>query len=228
MGRTIGIISGSGPEAGLDLQQKVLTAHRRLLGPDYRGDIDAPRVITISEPRLGRSMDLPESESDVWDALRATAKQLSAQVDVFAIACNTLNVFAERIQRLELTAELVSFADVAVAYVEQQRLGRIGLLGAAPVTALDRWSPYRHLADRVDVVVPADPDTLHRLIHDIKLAGGSTPELAGRFAEIVEALGVAPILLACTELPLLDSRPMRAELLDVTELVADALVRRAA
>lgn len=42
--RSIGILSGSGPEAGVDLWGKILAANRALLGSAYRGDIDAPRV----------------------------------------------------------------------------------------------------------------------------------------------------------------------------------------
>ena len=41
--RTIGIITGSGPEAGIDLWVKVLDANKRLLGEGFQGDLDAPR-----------------------------------------------------------------------------------------------------------------------------------------------------------------------------------------
>lgn len=227
MGATIGIISGSGPEAGLDLHAKLLRAQRELLGDRYRGDLDAPRVVTIAEPRLGLSMELPAHDAEVWTVLERVATQLAPQVDVYAIACNTLNVYADRLRRLVLDAELVTVADVSSAFARDRGLRRLGLLGAAPVTDLKAWSAYATLADELDLVTPADPEALHQLIHDVKLAGGSTPELARRLRVIVDELDVDPVLLACTELPLVDCEHAGAETVDVTELLARALVRRA-
>ena len=227
MGATIGIISGSGPEAGLDLHAKVLHAQRTLLGEHYRGDLDAPRVVTIAEPRLGLSMELPDHEDDVWTALEAAARQLAPQVDVFAIACNTLNAYAERLRALTLDAELITVADVCAAFAASRGLDRLGLLGAAPVTDLGAWSAYAALLPDVDLVTPQRPAELHQLIHDIKLAGGATPDLDGRLRRIVDDLGVDPVLLACTELPLLDVSGAGAETVDVTELLARSLVERA-
>ena len=88
--RRIGIITGSGPEAGLDLWQKVLEENRLAHGLDFRGDIDAPDVTVLSIPELGYSMDLPETTSRVWTALADACERIAPQVDVFAIACNTL------------------------------------------------------------------------------------------------------------------------------------------
>ena len=55
---TLGIITGSGPEAGIDLWAKVLRKNMAAFGQDFRGDLDAPRVVVASEPELGLSMDL--------------------------------------------------------------------------------------------------------------------------------------------------------------------------
>jgi len=225
VGKTIGIISGSGPEAGLDLHAKLLRAQRAALGERYRGDTDAPRVVTVSEPVLGLSMQLPDHEETVWSALLATAVQLAPQVDVYAIACNTLNVFENRLHDAELGAQLVTVTDVTRGFVRSRGLTRVGLLGAAPVTDLGEWSAYRPLLETVDLVTPDDPAPLHRLIHDIKRRGHGGAELEARFLPIVEALDVDPVLLACTELPLLDTAALPVEAVDVTDLLAQYLVR---
>lgn len=222
--KTIGIISGSGPEAGLDLHAKLLRAQRAALGERYRGDTDAPRVVTVSEPVLGLSMELPDHEETVWSALLATAAQLAPQVDVYAIACNTLNVFENRLHDADLGAQLITVTDVARAFVRTRGLTRVGLLGAAPVSDLGDWSAYRPLVEMVDLVTPRDPSPLHHLIHDIKRRGHGGADLDARFLPIVEALDVDPVLLACTELPLLDVAALPVDAVDITVLLAEHLV----
>ena len=88
--KKIGIITGSGPDAGVDMWQKLLLANKRLFGKAYRGDLDAPNVTIMSEPYLGLSMEIAQNEKAVWHHLKKTASMLSPLVNLYAIACNTL------------------------------------------------------------------------------------------------------------------------------------------
>lgn len=226
-GSTIGIVSGSGPEAGIDLWTKVLAATRTLLGDAYSGDLDAPRVVVVSEPRLGLSMSLEEHEDEVWDALEATVGQLAPQVDHYAVACNTLHYFAPRLAEHDLGAELVSVVDTTRAYVRDRGLDRVGLLGARQVVDLGDWSPYRGLTDDTTVVTSAHRDELHDLIHLVKTHGAHHPGLAQTWAKVVAGVDADTLLLACTELPLLPRPDTAKTLVDVTELLALELASRA-
>ena len=123
--------------------------------------------------------------------------------------------------------ELVTVTDVCAAFAAERGLRRLGLLGAAPVVELGTRSAYAALADELELVTPGTPAALHQLIHDIKLAGGSTPDLERRLRRVVEDLDVDPVLLACTELPLVDCGNVAAETVDVTDLLARTLVERA-
>lgn len=224
---TIGILTGSGPEAGLDLWRKVLTRNAERLGPAFRGDLDAPRVAILSEPTLGLSMDLAANEAAVWDSLVASARALTAEADHWAIACNTLNWYAPRIEALGLPAEFLSFQSVLEEWIARTGITRLGLLGAAPVTEMGEWSAYRGLARLVEVEGPRDAAALHALIHDVKRLGSEDPGLRPRLAAIVETVQADTVLLACTELPLITGIETGKRLVDVTDLVAEALVARA-
>jgi aspartate racemase len=224
---TIGIIAGSGPEAGIDLWAKVLRHNADLMGRDFGGDLDAPRVVILSEPLLGLSMDLSRNEAVVWEALKDTAAAISVRCDHWAIACNTLNWFAPRISKLGLPGEFVSFQSVLTDWIAASGLTRLGLLGAAPVTEMGRWSAYRALADLVEVETPEDAATLHALIHDVKRLGSGDPTLRPRFKALAETMRAETLLLACTELPLIADIETAKRLVDVTDLVAAALARRA-
>jgi len=224
---TIGIVAGSGPDAGIDLWTKLLAATRHQLGDEYTGDADAPRVVIVSEPELGRSMELEQYEAEVWAALERTVRQLDPQVDHYAIACNTLHHFAPRLGDLGLGAHLVSAIDVSRAHVRGHGLETVGLMGARPVVDLGPWSPYRPLGDDTKVVTAGLGTELHQLIHDVKTHGPGHPGLADTWAEIVADTPADTILLACTELPLLPAPVTDKDLVDVTDLIAEELARLA-
>lgn len=222
----IGIIAGSGPEAGIDLWRKVLQEHRAALGSRYRGDIDAPETVIVSLPELGYSMDLEHQEPRVWAALQDAARRVAEQVDVFVIACNTLNHFADRLRALQLPAALITPAEAALAEIERRGLTRVALLGSRQTMDLDGWSSYRTLRDRVQLELPEDPERLHRLIEAVKLAGGTSPALEDEFASLRRELDSDAVLLACTELPLLEGPAASEEsgAIDVSRLLARAAV----
>jgi len=221
----IGIIAGSGPEAGADLFLKVIRANQRQTGAGFRGDLDAPPVVLLSEPELGLSMELPRHEDKVWQRLRDCALRIGPQCDVYAVACNTLNWFAPRLLALETGAQLLSFQSV-LAGVLAANPGGVALLGAEPVMALGPWSAYHDLAGRYPIETPADHAALHALIYDIKRLGGDHPDLPGRFGQVLEPLRAKTVVLACTELPLVPMPDSPRNLVDLTDLVANALVTR--
>ena len=75
-------------------------------------------------------------------------------------------------------------------------------------------------------MTPADPEPLHHLVEAIKLDGGADPAHGTELSSIVAQLGVAHVALACTELPLVARPVAGVALVDVTDLVANALVSR--
>jgi len=222
----IGIITGSGPEAGVDLWTKVLRANRALLGARYAGDLDAPEVVIFSVPELGLSMELERNDARVWQCLQRAASRLAAHVDCYAIACNTLNHYAERLAALRLPAELVAVGEVVRDYLAEHRIARVALLGARSVMDLGPWSPYRVLAQHVEVEVPADAEELHRIIYAVKSRGGDAPDIVERFGRVLASLRSDVALLACTELPLIPLSGAVPRTVDVTELLALALAKR--
>jgi aspartate racemase len=222
----LGIITGSGPEAGLDLWAKILRANRVLMGERYEGDLSAPTVTVFSEPELGLSMELERNDAAVWRCLCRVATALAPHVDYYGIACNTLNYYQHRLTALGLPAKLISVGDVVSDYVRANGLERVALLGARPVTDMGPWSPYRGLLEHVEVELPADGLALHRLIYEVKAHGGEAPGLAQRFAALLDTLQAETVLLACTELPLIVVPERRQRLVDVTDLLALSLARK--
>ena len=219
----LGIITGSGPEAGVDMWQKILAANKHMMQEGFQGDLDAPNVSIISEPQLGLSMELEKNDAIVWQNLARVAQQLATQVDYYAIACNTLNYYQPQLEALGLSAKLVSFGDVLKHKILTEGLTKVALLGSDSVTNLGTWSPYRQLKDVVQVEVPKADSGLHQLIYDVKTYGGAKADIVARFTKLVDELEADVVLLACTELPLIPIQTHK-QLMDVTELVAEEMV----
>jgi aspartate racemase len=226
-GPAVGIITGSGPEAGVDLVAKVLVANRQRRqsepGAAFHGDKDAPRVVLISEPELGLSMSLAEHESEVWQALAQAVLALPASVEFYAVACITLHYYADRLQTLaedNAGPRFISAVElVAVEAEREQQAGhRVAVVGSTQTMDLQGWSPFKPFVqlaghphggarprlDLESVAIPsgADQDALHALIHAVK-TDGPLPRHTVALAKILGRLDADVVFLACTELPLL-------------------------
>lgn len=218
----VGILCGSGPEAGIDLWQAVLDETRRAAGDRYRGDMDAPATLVVSDPRLGASMDLPSTAQPVRAALIEGAAQLAATCDRWAIACNTLNVFVDDIEASGHGRGLVPF-QTAVAAAVAAAGTPVTVLGARPVASMGSWSPYEQL----EGAVPLDSDrieALHELILDAKRIGLDHPSLPGRLDRLIGPSGDTTFVLACTELPPIATRLEGRRWINPTVEVARQLV----
>ncbi len=225
--RRIGLVAGSGPEAGVDLWSKIIEETKTLLAEHYLGDLDGPRVRIISSPILGMSMELERNDVAVWPELERVFDELASQTDYIAIACNTLNYYDRQLKASPRNAELISVADVVTEYLDDHGHSSVALLGAAPVTKLDRWSAYARLSDHFEIEVPTDTGALHQIIYDVKQYGGDHRDVDSRFSDLVSGLKSKTILLACTELPLVPVTVSGKEFVDVTRLLARKLVHKA-
>lgn len=226
MRKKIGIITGSGPEAGIDLWQKILKCNKEVFGDKFQGDLDAPNVTIFSIPELGHSMELEKNYEMVWKVLEKAVKEISEHVDFFVIACNTLNVYAKRIKELNCSAKLISTLDIVEEYIEKNYLQKVCILGALPVLQMKEYSVFKPLYESFNVEVPKDFKRVHNLIYDVKKYGGSSYKIVDEFRQIIFGIDSKDIFLACTELPLIKLGQSSKNLIDVTDLLAKKLVEK--
>lgn len=221
----IGLIAGSGPEAGIDLWQKILEANREISGAAFTGDVDAPDIVIVSESRLGLSMNLEAFEEEVWDSLESCVREVAAMTNYFAIACNTLHHFAPRIAELGLAAPLISITDVVDRHLQSLNGAEVTLLGSASIMRLGAQSPYAQLARRYPLYAPEELiPAVHELIGEVKRVGGSALAVVERFQSILDVVKTPVVLLACTELPLIPVEAWKCRPIDANRLLAVELV----
>jgi len=226
----IGIIGGSGPEAGLDLFKKVLAANRQHLGDGYRGDCDGPNVVVSSNPSMagphGTFDMVPclDREGPLWPALEAVVTQLAPQVDYFCICCNTLHFIAPpmlaMMKERGIKARFVSIVDAVGVYCRKHGIASVRVLGSLVSTDCgpNGMSPYKSLEDQgiaLGVHEPEQQELQQQTINMIKRCGPENTEAHKMMQSIVDVAASTPIetgeqetcypqglLLACTEMPL--------------------------
>ena len=220
----IGLIAGSGPEAGIDLWNKILTANKEFIGKKFRGDLDAPHVVIHSVPELGLSMDMARHKKQVRESLLRTVEKISKDVDFFAIACHTLHCFSKDIRQLNPAARFVSIVDAAIDYIRQQNIKRVVLLGSKYGMDIESGGIYLPLLEFSEIILPKDLNEVHQLVYDIKRLGSDNDIVKFNFLSILEQFDVEKVLLACTELPLIKVKPPGINLIDTIYLLAKKLV----
>jgi aspartate racemase len=224
--KRLGIIAGSGPEAGLQLWAAILETARERLGSLYHGDVDAPYVVIVSDPVLGHSMDLRSYEDFVLRHLEEAILTVDQTADVYAIACVTLHCFLPQIERIpNRVGTLVSAIDAIVAYAEKNSLKQIALISAETIPR-ERSLLLSRLKEFLTVELPNDPELVRELVLDIKRLGGVDGDVVLRFRNLVDSLTSETVMLACTDLPLVMTRIDGRNIIDCTRLLAESLVDR--
>jgi aspartate racemase len=226
----VGVLGGMGPAATADFYTKLIRCT-----PATR-DQDHLRVVIWADPTVpDRVAAVVDGSSDPYPAMLAGAEVLkSAGATLIAMPCNTAHVFLPRLTADTGLPFVDMIAEAVAAVGRQQRAterGRVALLGTRGLLASGIYQ--RQLAAAgIDPVLVGEPAQrqLDRAIANVK--AGNVSDARHQLGPVLSELsdsGVSTVLLACSELPLAAAfvGPFPGlELLDPTELLAKAVVRR--
>ena len=194
----LGVIGGSGPEAGIYVATMLLDQHRERLGDRYQSDRDAPDVLLVQNPKMGgphgaHDILLPGQEDvfkqDKSDALWEGLTRSINDVEVtncshFCVVCNQLHILEPKIrsylQEKNYSAEFISIIECTSQAIQKlpaasdsQWRPRTFILGTKPVMDYghaDSVSPYAAVENLVGV--PEDLRVrLAELIINVKAHG---------------------------------------------------------
>ncbi len=240
---SIGIISGMGPYAGLDLAAKI---HRHT---DARTDQEHLPVVLISHPHR-----LPDRSTFLFDPTRPSpvpplvdvAERLEAAgATVAGMPCNTAHgpaifeAMREKLRAAGRSIRLVHMIEETARHLRARRpsLERVGILSTLAVYRLNLYTDVLEAAGfttvrpdeemQLQVVNPVIFDTTY----GIKAKSAPVTERARQdLLRAIEALrerGAEAVILGCTELPLALPEPdvNGLPLIDPTTVLAHALIR---
>jgi aspartate racemase len=220
--RVVGILGGMGPDATVDLMQRIL----RLTPAEDDGD--HLRVLVDNNPRVpSRIAALIDGDGpSPLPALQAMARGLESQgADFLVMPCNTAHHYhadvaaAVDIPFLNLP-ELVS----SRLRRREPRVRRVGLLASSALQVIHLYEPWLEEAGMTALYPEAAlQDDLMELIRAVK--SGRVEEhgtaALGAAAEQLAFDGADCLLIACTELSVVaDRRALEQPVIDAADVLA--------
>ncbi len=222
MSRRIVIIGGMGPQASLELHQRIITGAAKAGAKDNE---DYPEILHASIP-------IPDfiSSGDSSEGLRRLKQSLDAlhlrQDDTLALACNTAHILLPKIEAA-YNVNFVSLVQTTVDSVQGTGIKRVGLL-ASPTTL--KSGLYQKPLVRIgcDVILPTTED-IHNLERAIRhvITNASASQVKSLVESIVERMveeGAEQVILGCTELSVIFSDSSSKHIVDTLRIVSERLL----
>ncbi|MGZ5440640.1 MAG: aspartate/glutamate racemase family protein [Thermoanaerobaculia bacterium] len=174
---SIGILTGNPCDSGLELCHALNSHLRRLMGRNSLGDVSMPRIVLVSTPQIGISMEMDRREEPLRKALMNAIDELcSLGASVIGHPAHTTHYFAPDMadRAVERGARFVSMAEATVRHLRESGIGEIALLGTRFVTDIESpWSVYRNSLHGLTVhrPSPAGWAKIHDLGYEVQQRG---------------------------------------------------------
>jgi aspartate/glutamate racemase len=174
---TIGILTGNPCDSGLELCAAINKRIRDLLGGNSLGDVSMPKIVFVSSPEIGTSMEMDRREAQLRGALiKAVDELCAAGARIIAHPAHTTHYFASDIaeRAREKGARFISMVDATVAHLRSTRTKKIALLGTRYVTDFSLpWSVYKGVFKGIKVHTPsaAGWKKIHDLGYEVQQRG---------------------------------------------------------
>lgn len=177
----IGILTGNPCESGLELCASINAHVRRLLKNNSLGDVSMPKIIIISTPQIGISMELDKREGPLREALLDAVNELCNDgARILVHPANTTHYFAGDISHRarERGARFLSMPELTAKRLRMSGIQEIALLGTRYVTDFTQpWSAYKDAFKGLKVHTPSPNGwkKIHELGYEVQQRG-PTPQ----------------------------------------------------
>jgi aspartate racemase len=227
--KIVGIIGGMGPEATVDLQQRVIRA------TPAADDADHIRMIVDNNPRIPSRIKalIEKTGESPLPCLQEMARKLAAYgADFLAIPCNTAHTYFDEIQSA-VQIPMLNMIELTVEKVlgENPGLPRVGVLASRAVIMDDLYGePFRRRGVETIYPAAATQDRLMTAIKTVKTGryGRKEQSVLHQATEELIASGAEVLVIACTELSLLtEASAPSVPLYDTAQVLAEGIVRAA-
>lgn len=228
--KTIGILGGMGPQATIDLYQKILDSTTASKDQEH-----IPTLIWSNPGIPDRNLAILQGGPDPSPALSAGARVLEqGGADFIIIPCNTAHLFADAVTEA-VGIPLVNMIE-ETALEAGRRLPAGSLVSILATTATVSTGLYQKALEKQGLGYllpePAEQEQIMAAIFDAQgiKAGHVDQHNRNRVLAVLqaqEARGAAAYIAGCTELPLVLRAGDADCLLDPTLILAQAAVRLA-
>lgn len=225
--KIIGILGGMGPEATVDLMQRIIRLTPAL------DDADHIRCIVDNNPKVPSRIKaiIQGDGEDPGPFMAEMGRRLEVWgADILAIACNTAHYYYDAVQQA-VNIPVINMIDLVSGYVKTHfpKQDNVGIL-ASPAVAITGLYTQRFDPLGIKEVWPDQEQQKHLLdiIKSIKQGNTGSRVRAG-YKEVCQNLkqkGASIAIVACTELSAL-SEGLPIQSVDAAEVLAMEIVRTA-
>ena len=230
--KTVGIIGGMGPQATIDLMQRILHLTPAPEGQDM-DDIDHIRCLVDNNPKIPSRIKaiIDKDGEDPGPFIADMAKGLESWgADFLAIPCNTAHYYYD-IVLSAVNIPVINLIDIVCNHIKTHfpDHDKIGILASTAVKITQLYSNKLKRFDIKDVWPDSDHQAiLLRVIKEIK-KGNMDSKVQNDYAQVCDNLlhkGVKTTIIACTELSILKEKTS-INTVDAAEVLAMEIVRQA-
>ncbi len=228
--KVVGIVGGMGPEATVDLYKKIIKATPAVKDQDHL------RILIDNNTNVpDRTKAIKEEGPSPIPEIKKSLRFLEdGGAEVFAMPCNTAHYYYNELKK-EVDGELIHMMN-EVAYNIKDYYPSVKKVGILATTGTLNTKLYHKALERMKLeVVEPKGDTQLEVMEAIYAPWGIK---AGKYEEARTVLkrasqkliteGADLIVMGCTEIPLaLDPTDVQVELLDATQVLANAVVAKA-
>jgi aspartate/glutamate racemase len=205
--KSIGIITGNGAESGITLWRRINKYFVENLGEHFLGDISLPKVIVVSLPAMGLSMELDKRTNATWETISEAVNRLIDQdVDILTLACNTTDFFSHQIRSLfeKNGKQYISISEVTIDYLKENHINDVAILGIDYVASLGRYSAYTSMLNlKVEKVPESTMQKFHELGYGIKKMNNKHRSFQQFVNLMQKEISAKNVVIALTELSIL-------------------------
>lgn len=207
--KSIGIITGNGPDSGMTLWRSINDNISEILGEHFLGDMSLPKVYIASIPAMGLSMELDKRELATRSVLLEAVESLKLQkVDLLALACHTTHYFEQQIRDIfdSDTQFFISMPETVIKYLRRKKISDAAILGINYVADLGEWSAYspaKELNIKFEELSAGTMQKFHEIGYDVKQMGDYHKSFMKLSSLIRKDIKSNNVIIALTELSIL-------------------------
>ncbi|MEH6648694.1 MAG: amino acid racemase [Motiliproteus sp.] len=227
--KIVGIIGGMGPEATVDLMQRVIDA------TPAGDDADHIRMLVDNNPKVPsriKALIDGDGESPAPCMVEMALGLEKQGADFLVIPCNTAHHYYPDVAAA-VQIPVINLIEMTTGHAKkaQPELRKVGLLASSALQKIHLYEPW---FEQHDVAVfypqPHNQQAVMDLIRAVKAKQQTPEQLAdyNRAAKDLQTQGVQCLVVACTELSVIgDHLHTSLPVYDASELLANTIVREA-
>lgn len=220
--RRIGILGGMGPEATVQLMQRVIDRTAA------RDDEDHVPMFVDNNPQVPSRLKaiVEGTGADPGPVIAEMARRLeTAGAEALAMPCNTAHHYAPQIEAA-VSIPFLNMVELSADRLANDGARRVGLL-ASPAVKITGIFDRTFAARGIETLFPDDREALLRAIRAVKVSSRSAEarEILSRAAVALADEGADSLLVACSEFSIIaDAIVSPLPVADTVDILADAIV----